>query len=177
MIKLYECGKFHLFDNLSMTLYAISVNKKIVFKITQISTFLVLLVTLSSLNPISNYAASTICPDSVYTNNPCGGLGTDHKTQCPAQLACIVTILPNVIQAAFLIIGSVIVIMIIWAGIKFIMSGGDAKQIEGARKIVTYAIIGLVIVFGSYFIINFIAKVTGVTCLMNGQFGFNLNCQ
>lgn len=113
------------------------------------------------------YAAGT--PPNC-TNAPVCGNDT-----CPAQLVCVVTIFPRVISAAFQVITSVIVIVVILAGIKFLRSGGDAKQVEGAWKIVTYAIIGFVIVFGSYFIINIIAYVTGVHCIQL-LFGFT-NCQ
>jgi len=41
------------------------------------------------------------------------------------------------------------VILLIYAGIRFVMSGGDPKQVQQARSIITYAIIGLVIVLSS----------------------------
>jgi len=104
----------------------------------------------------------------------CKGHNACGDDMCPAQATCIISIFPKVINAALQIIGAVVVIIIIMAGIKFLMSGGDNKQIEGAKNTLTYAIIGLVIVFGSYLIINLIAFVTGVHCIQ--FFGFN-NCQ
>ena len=48
---------------------------------------------------------------------------------------------------------------------KFITSGGDPKQAEGARKTLTFAIIGLMVVVFSFAIVNLVAKTTGVGCL------------
>ncbi len=46
--------------------------------------------------------------------------------------------------------------LLIMGGIQWITSGGDKSGIEGARKRIIYALIGLVIIFSSYFIINFV---------------------
>ena len=89
----------------------------------------------------------------------------------PATLDCLFkVVLPSVLNAAFVLIGIVVVAMIIYGGIRFILSRGDAKQVEGARKIITYAFIGAAVVIFSVFIINFIGTITGVTCI--GSFGY-----
>jgi len=87
-----------------------------------------------------------------------------------ATFDCIWVVLQNVINAAFLFAGIVAVILIIYSGIKFIFSGGDAKQAEAARKTLTYAIIGFVVVLFSFFILNLISTITGVECIK--FFGF-----
>lgn len=89
-------------------------------------------------------------------------------------LTCIPYVFQNLINWAMILAGVVAVFLIIVSGYKFISSGGDAKQVEGARQTLTYAIIGLLIVFLSFFIINIIAGVTGVECIK--LFGFT-NCQ
>lgn len=45
---------------------------------------------------------------------------------------------------------------LIWGGIKWITSGGDKTSVETARNHIVAAIIGLIIVFLSYFILNLI---------------------
>jgi len=82
-----------------------------------------------------------------------------------ATFDCLPVVLQNVINAAFLFAGIVAVILIIYSGIKFIFSGGDAKQAEAARKILTYAIIGFIVVLFSVFILNLISTITGVECI------------
>jgi len=90
-----------------------------------------------------------------------------------ATLNCVTVVVQNVIYAAFLFAGIVAVILIIYSGIKFILSGGDPKQVEGARKTLTYAIIGFIVILLSFAILNLISGITGVSCIR--FFGFT-NC-
>lgn len=90
-----------------------------------------------------------------------------------ATLDCIPAVVQNVIFAAFIFAGIIALILIIYSGIKFILSGGDAKQVEGARKTLTYAIIGFILILLSFAILNLISTVTGVSCIQ--LFGFT-NC-
>ena len=46
--------------------------------------------------------------------------------------------------------------MLIIGGIKYVVSGGDAKKVTDAKNTVLYAIIGLVIAVFSYAIVNFV---------------------
>lgn len=61
----------------------------------------------------------------------------------------------------YLLIGAAIiaVIFLIWGGIRWIMSGGDKAKVEAARNTVIGAIIGLIIVFAAYFIIDVVLHV------------------
>ncbi|HSX40231.1 MAG TPA: pilin [Candidatus Saccharimonadales bacterium] len=91
-----------------------------------------------------------------------------------ATIACLPILFQNVINGALLFSGIVALIFIILSGVKLINSGGDPKQVEGARKTLTWAIIGLIVIMLAFFIINVISKITGVTCIL--KFGFG-NCQ
>lgn len=97
----------------------------------------------------------------------------DKLTGTPS-LNCVPIVFNNVVKAALMFAGVVAVFLIIISGIKFINSGGDPKQVEGARKTMTYAIIGLVIILSSFFIISVIGSSTGATCIF--KFDFNA-CQ
>ncbi len=84
----------------------------------------------------------------------------------PATLACLTDVIfPHIIDATLALVGAVAVILIIVSGYKFITSGGDSKQVEDARKTLTYAIIGLVVVLMSFLVIAIISSVTGVGCI------------
>lgn len=89
-------------------------------------------------------------------------------------LECFPALFQNLVFAVLIFAGIIALLFIIISGIKFLISGGDPKQVEGARKTLTYAIIGLVVILLSFAIINLIAGVTGVTCIK--QFGFD-NCK
>ena len=90
-----------------------------------------------------------------------------------ATLKCVPILFQNVITAALMFAGVVALFFIILSGLKMVTSGGDPKAVEGAKKTLTFAIIGLVIILLSFFIINFVSYFTGVSCI--NQFGFT-NC-
>ncbi len=53
------------------------------------------------------------------------------------------------------IVGSLTLVMFIWGGIMFMISGGASDKIGQAKKILIASIVGLVIVVSSWLIINF----------------------
>jgi Type IV secretion system pilin len=88
-----------------------------------------------------------------------------------ATLRCLPYVFQNIVKAALIFAGAVAVFLIIYAGIRFATSGGDPKNVSSARQIMTYAIIGLVIVLSSFGIMAFIAYETNQPCLT--QFTFS----
>jgi len=82
-----------------------------------------------------------------------------------ATLKCIPAVLSNVVDWAIGLAGLTAVFFIIFAGFKFLTSGGDPKQVEGARKTMTYAIAGLIIIFIAFAIIKLIGLITGADCI------------
>jgi hypothetical protein len=85
-----------------------------------------------------------------------------------ATLRCIPDLFQNVINGALMFVGVTAIVMLIYGGIKFINSGGDQKQTTEARKILTFAILGVILVLGSFAIIYFIGFLTGSSdCITN----------
>lgn len=68
------------------------------------------------------------------------------------------TVLKNILNALFEIIGVVAVAMIVYGGFQYMISGGDEKKVENAKKTITYAVIGLIVVILAGAIVNFIIK-------------------
>jgi len=85
-----------------------------------------------------------------------------------ATLNCIPLAYSFLIKAALVFAGTVALFLIIWAGINMINSGGDAKKVEGAKRIMTYTLIGLTIVLLSFAILYFIGYITGSTSCITG---------
>ena len=50
-------------------------------------------------------------------------------------------------------------IFLIWGGIRWILSGGDKAKVESARSTIIAAIVGLIIIFLSWFIISIITQI------------------
>lgn len=91
-----------------------------------------------------------------------------------ATLSCITPLFGLLVRAALLFSGGTALVFLIWGGIKFITSGGDPKQAGAARQTITYALIGLILILSSFFIINFLSYLTGVNCIgTKSTFGFD----
>ena len=65
-------------------------------------------------------------------------------------------ILKNATNIVLFIAGALAVIMIIYGSIRFMTAHGDEKQVESARLIVTYSVIGLIIAILAYALVNFV---------------------
>lgn len=76
---------------------------------------------------------------------------------------------PNIISVAItlMFIAAVVIalIFLIWGGIKWILSGGDKTAVEAARNHIIAAIIGLIVTFASFFILNIVAQIFKVDLL------------
>lgn len=75
---------------------------------------------------------------------------------CPEDLFGGTGVFKQVTNTILYIVGVIAVIMLIFGGIKYVISGGDAKKVTDAKNTILYAIIGLVIAFLSYAIVNFV---------------------
>lgn len=100
------------------------------------------------------------CEESITTT-----LNGKQLTENVVSLNCLPTLVQGIINTGVTFIGVVCLFMLVYAGIRMTTAGGDAKQLDGSRKMMTYAVIGLLIVMFSFVVINFISKITGVTCL------------
>lgn len=87
-----------------------------------------------------------------------------------ATLACIPIVIKNVIQWALIFAGIIALFLIIYAGFQFVTSKGDPQQVDSAKKTLTYAIIGLLLILFSFAILNLISTVTGVSQISNPTF-------
>jgi hypothetical protein len=83
-----------------------------------------------------------------------GGIATISNLSC---------LFANVVKYALGFAGIVLFVMLLVGGFKFITSGGDPKAVEGAKKTLTYAVAGLIIILISFLILVLIQRITGVT--------------
>ena len=80
----------------------------------------------------------------------------------PATLQDLEGVFSNVIKIILGIAGITFFILLLSSGFKFITSGGDPKALEGAKKTLTYAVGGLILIVLSYLILLLIKEITGV---------------
>ncbi len=89
------------------------------------------------------------------------------QNSTPAPLTGLEGIFSNVISLAIGFAGIAFFVMFLVGGFQYLTAGGNPQQAEGAKKTLTYAILGLVFIALAYLILRFISSVTGVTSILN----------
>ncbi len=62
----------------------------------------------------------------------------------------------NIIKTGLGILGIIVTVIIMYAGFKWMTAGGNDDDIASAKKMITAAVIGLVIILSSYAITTFV---------------------
>lgn len=79
----------------------------------------------------------------------------------------IIDIVGTFIALALVVASLLCLVFIIIGGISFILSAGNEDKIKKAMHTIRYAIIGLVVTFGSFFLVSWLSKLLDIP--------FNLN--
>jgi hypothetical protein len=61
-----------------------------------------------------------------------------------------------IVNTLLFLIGAISVIMLIFGGIRYTISGGDSGNVTAAKNTIMYAIIGLVVAFLAFAIVNWV---------------------
>ena len=67
-------------------------------------------------------------------------------------------VIKNVTNTMFFIIGAVSVIMLIYGGIRYTTSGGNANSVTAAKNTIMYSIVGLVIAILAFAVVQFVVN-------------------
>lgn len=70
-------------------------------------------------------------------------------------------IIPKVINIMLFIVGVLAVFMMIYGGIRYVLSGGDNTKVKDAKNTVLYAIVGLIVAILGYAIVGWIVSMLG----------------
>jgi hypothetical protein len=73
----------------------------------------------------------------------------------------------SIIGVLFSVAGIILFIMLIVGGVNFMTSGGDPKGLEAAKKTLTYALVGMLLVALGYLVLVFVSDFTGNTNILN----------
>jgi hypothetical protein len=85
-----------------------------------------------------------------------GGVGCAQPTGTSGQLFGENSIFTTVVNILLFIVGIIAVIMLILGGIRYTLSGGESKAVTDAKNTILYAIIGLVVAFLAYAVVNWV---------------------
>lgn len=102
-------------------------------------------------------STSTAAAISSNQSEVCDAIGSGKDcAQGGHDTANVDSILKTVINIFSTLVGVVAVIMIIFAGFKYITSAGDSSKITSAKNTLIYALIGVIIVALAQFIVKFV---------------------
>lgn len=64
----------------------------------------------------------------------------------------------SIINTILYFVGTLTMVLILWAGFKWLTSAGNTDTIKKSRETIVNAVIGLAIIFASYIIVNFVIE-------------------
>lgn len=70
--------------------------------------------------------------------------------------ATLPSIIGSLIQQALGMVGILLVVLIIYGGLMWMTAGGNDEKVAKGKKVLTNAVIGIVIIFGAYAITEFV---------------------
>jgi lysylphosphatidylglycerol synthetase-like protein (DUF2156 family) len=112
--------------------------------------------------PVLALGVSTVTGVSEASAQIGKGLNATNTGQGPRNLTGSNGVFLTVVNVLLFIIGAISVIMLIYGGIRYTVSGGDTAAVTAAKNTILYAIVGLIIAFFAYAIVNFvIGSLTG----------------
>jgi hypothetical protein len=76
--------------------------------------------------------------------NPLGDIDTPQK------------LIGKIINSALGIVGSIALVMFIYGGFTWMLAAGNAEAVSKGKNILIWSVIGLVIIFSSYALVNFV---------------------
>lgn len=87
-----------------------------------------------------------------------GGSGGSSSTICGAATGGkeLPDLMKTIINTMIFIVGTVAVVMIVIGGVKYVVSNGEASQVQSAKNTVLYSVIGLIIAISAFAIVNFV---------------------
>ncbi len=80
----------------------------------------------------------------------------------PAGLTQIEDLFKNIVSIVVGLGFIAVLVMVVWAGFKYLTSGGEQKAIQQAHQVVTWALLGMVFMALAYLVLLLIENFTGV---------------
>lgn len=84
------------------------------------------------------------------------GINSARGDGVPGELFGDGSIFTTIVNVMLFIIGAICVIMLIWGGIRYTTSAGNSASVTAAKNTIMYAIIGLVIAFLAFAVVNWV---------------------
>ncbi len=102
------------------------------------------------------YATNAFAQGAAFFDNPQTGQAPSAAAQ--GTLGQNITLLINYFLG---LLGLIAVAFLIYAGILMVTAGGNDEQIAKSRKIIMYAVVGIVIILLSWTVVTFVTSALG----------------
>lgn len=76
----------------------------------------------------------------------------------PLSTDDVPTLIGQIIKAVLGVVGSLALVMFIYGGFTWMLSGGSTERITQGRNILIWAAVGLVVIFTSYALVSFVIE-------------------
>lgn len=90
-----------------------------------------------------------------------GGAACSQPTGASGNLFGSDSIFTKIVNILLFIIGAVAVIMLIIGGVRYTISGGKESEVKAAKDTILYAIVGIVVAFLAYAVVNWVLTSLG----------------
>lgn len=97
------------------------------------------------------------CTSDVSGQPLTNGIGCAQPDGTPTDLVGDAGIFNTIANILIFIVGIIAVIMLIIGGIRYALSGGDQSAVTAAKNTILYAIVGLIVAFLAFAIVQFVA--------------------
>ena len=87
---------------------------------------------------------------------------TKPNVVAPTGATDLGDIIVKVINFFLLFAGAVAILFLIIGGFRYVVSAGNPDQVEGAKKTIMYAIVGLIIIFIAFALVQVVQQQLGV---------------
>ncbi len=105
------------------------------------------------------FEAPMVSAQSIGKGGAPGGVQAAKGTNVPTNFASgDGSLIRKIIDILLYAIGVISVIMLIFGGLRYVVSGGQKESVTAAKNTILYAIVGLLIAIFAYAFINFILQ-------------------
>jgi hypothetical protein len=111
---------------------------------------------LASLGALTFYVNNAFAQGAAFFDNPQTGAAPSATAQ--GTLGQNITTIINFFLG---LLGLISVAFLIYAGVLMVTAGGNEEQVGKAKKIITYAVIGIIIILLAYTVVQFVTTALG----------------
>ena len=122
----------------------------------KLSNYLISGLVISSI--VAVMAQAPVLAANIFDGGLQSGLQQGKTSEMPTTIFGNTGIFTRIVSVMLFTVGILSIIMLIFGGLRYIISNGDSKKVEAAKNTILYAIIGLIVAIMSYAIVNFVVS-------------------